>query len=399
MLALAGLPGTTGFIGKLFLIEAAVEGDYTWLGVAIVVGTMISLAYYLRVVAAVWMRPAAKPVAGEEVGDRGRGAQAAVADTPPRGTRCMLIIVPTILVAAATVVFGIYPDPLVDWASAAGESLGAISWREALQGWAEQRGVDVDEQGQRGTSAQRRSEVSSAAASAARCSSTQRGAHPAAQSLIALSALVALTAGREPVRAAALPGPCDPEGLAGDLGETKSHLPSGQVASPRCARLPAAEFRAVSFGRIPRSPMGGEARVLFQYKPTAHEPRRSRPRTRPSTSRAVRVLAPPQGVDVTTWPPAPPRWRAVGERSATTPASDPTARRAPLEIADARQSGSDRRGQRRTTPPLVRAATTTTATTSASPSSTCARPKPGLISAGAIEGVPGHVENLVAKAR
>ena len=57
VLALAGLPGTSGFIGKLFLIEATVEADYTWLGVAIVIGTMVSLAYYLRVLAAVWMRP------------------------------------------------------------------------------------------------------------------------------------------------------------------------------------------------------------------------------------------------------------------------------------------------------------------------------------------------------
>ena len=57
MLALAGLPGTVGFIGKLFLIEAAVDADYTWLGVMIAIGTMISLAYYLRVVAAIWMRP------------------------------------------------------------------------------------------------------------------------------------------------------------------------------------------------------------------------------------------------------------------------------------------------------------------------------------------------------
>ena len=57
MLALAGLPGTAGFIGKFFLIEATVEGDFTWLGVVIVIGSMISLAYYLRVVAAVWMRP------------------------------------------------------------------------------------------------------------------------------------------------------------------------------------------------------------------------------------------------------------------------------------------------------------------------------------------------------
>ncbi|HZJ28904.1 MAG TPA: NADH-quinone oxidoreductase subunit N, partial [Solirubrobacterales bacterium] len=57
MLALAGLPGTAGFIGKLFLIEALVAGEFTWLAVMIAIGTMISLAYYLRVVAAVWMRP------------------------------------------------------------------------------------------------------------------------------------------------------------------------------------------------------------------------------------------------------------------------------------------------------------------------------------------------------
>ena len=55
MLGLAGLPATVGFIGKLYLIEALVEGDYTWLAVFIAVGTMISLAYYLRVVAAMWM--------------------------------------------------------------------------------------------------------------------------------------------------------------------------------------------------------------------------------------------------------------------------------------------------------------------------------------------------------
>ena len=65
MLALAGLPGTAGFIGKLYLMEGAVGSSYTWLAVAIAIGTMISLAYYLRVVAAVWMRPAAAAVPGE----------------------------------------------------------------------------------------------------------------------------------------------------------------------------------------------------------------------------------------------------------------------------------------------------------------------------------------------
>ena len=71
MLALAGLPATAGFMGKLYLIEAAVDADYTWLGVAIAIGTMISLAYYLRVVAAVWMRPARRAVAPE----RARGCR------------------------------------------------------------------------------------------------------------------------------------------------------------------------------------------------------------------------------------------------------------------------------------------------------------------------------------
>ena len=55
MLSLAGLPATGGFIGKFYLIDASVAGDYTWLGIAIVIGSVISLAYYLRVIAVMWM--------------------------------------------------------------------------------------------------------------------------------------------------------------------------------------------------------------------------------------------------------------------------------------------------------------------------------------------------------
>ena len=56
MLALAGIPGTVGFIGKFQLIHALVDGGYTWLAVVLVIGSMISLGYYLRVIAAIWMR-------------------------------------------------------------------------------------------------------------------------------------------------------------------------------------------------------------------------------------------------------------------------------------------------------------------------------------------------------
>jgi NADH-quinone oxidoreductase subunit N len=74
MLALAGLPGTAGFFGKLFLIEAAVDNEYAWLGVVIVLGSAISLVYYLRVLAAVWMRPPSDvPVLGRRPVPAGAG--------------------------------------------------------------------------------------------------------------------------------------------------------------------------------------------------------------------------------------------------------------------------------------------------------------------------------------
>ena len=62
MLSLAGIPATAGFIGKFYLIDAAVAGGYTWLGVVIVIGSMISLGYYLPVIAAMWMTDAPAPL-------------------------------------------------------------------------------------------------------------------------------------------------------------------------------------------------------------------------------------------------------------------------------------------------------------------------------------------------
>jgi NADH-quinone oxidoreductase subunit N len=136
MLALAGLPATAGFMGKLYLIEAAVDADYTWLAVAIAIGTMISLVYYLRVVAAVWMRRAPEPLGrdpaampamagGSPEADRA-GSSASAPPSPPVGTRCPAIVVPAGALAAATIFFGVFPSPLVDWASNAGQALAAF---------------------------------------------------------------------------------------------------------------------------------------------------------------------------------------------------------------------------------------------------------------------------------
>jgi NADH-quinone oxidoreductase subunit N len=121
MLGLAGLPATAGFIGKLYLIEALVEGDYTWLAVFIVVGTMISLAYYLRVVAAMWMRPAGTVETGAAPAIAGASPEADPID-PGAGRRAYLLG-PALIAAAGVVFFGVVPEPLVRFAEHAGASL------------------------------------------------------------------------------------------------------------------------------------------------------------------------------------------------------------------------------------------------------------------------------------
>jgi NADH-quinone oxidoreductase subunit N len=84
LLGLAGIPGTVGFIGKFQLIHALVAGDYTWLAIVLVVGSMISLGYYLRVVAAMWMRPSAVGAPGGPVlAGAGAGAVPSGRALPP----------------------------------------------------------------------------------------------------------------------------------------------------------------------------------------------------------------------------------------------------------------------------------------------------------------------------
>ena len=117
MLALAGMPATAGFIGKIYLIDASVDGNYEFLAIAIVVGSMISLVYYLRVIATMWMGPVtvdlpttpprrARPVGGwsPEADARAQPEVLAIA----------------VIAAAATIFFGLWPEPLFDLAKDVG---------------------------------------------------------------------------------------------------------------------------------------------------------------------------------------------------------------------------------------------------------------------------------------
>jgi NADH-quinone oxidoreductase subunit N len=123
MLALSGIPGTAGFFGKFFLIDAAVKGDYAWLGVVIVGGSAVSLVYYLRVIAALWARPAVRAVpvvAG--------GSSELPAEDAPTGPRAAGWEVTAVALAAtaATIVIGVAPGWLFDLASDAASSMSQL---------------------------------------------------------------------------------------------------------------------------------------------------------------------------------------------------------------------------------------------------------------------------------
>lgn len=104
MLSLAGLPPLAGFLGKLYVFGAAVEGGLAWLAAVGVVNSVISAYYYLRVVAAMaWPAHVPATPAGIAVP---RGLQAAVA-----------------LAAVAVVVLGLWPGPVVDLARLAAAAI------------------------------------------------------------------------------------------------------------------------------------------------------------------------------------------------------------------------------------------------------------------------------------
>jgi NADH-quinone oxidoreductase subunit N len=134
MLALAGIPATAGFMGKFYLIDAAVSGGYTWLGVVIVIGSMISLGYYLPVIAAMWMReapaaegepqalasPGPSPVPVLAGGSTELDEELAPETSSPQPE----VLLVAVLAGAATIFFGVVPQPLFNLVHGVGSGFG-----------------------------------------------------------------------------------------------------------------------------------------------------------------------------------------------------------------------------------------------------------------------------------
>ena len=105
LLSLAGFPGTGGFMGKIFLLQGAIGANLVYLSAILVLSTVVSYWYYLRVAWFMWMR---EPPDGK----------AHLGLSAPIALRLALIV------AVVGVLYtGIFPAAALDLARAGAESL------------------------------------------------------------------------------------------------------------------------------------------------------------------------------------------------------------------------------------------------------------------------------------
>ena len=108
MLSFAGFPLTGGFVGKFYVFSAAYERGWTWLVIFGVAATFVSLYYYLAVIRAMYMRPAAELTLSPAGG------------SPPRE-----VLLSTAVLVAMVINVGAFfaVQPIIDLARDAAQSL------------------------------------------------------------------------------------------------------------------------------------------------------------------------------------------------------------------------------------------------------------------------------------
>lgn len=100
LFALIGMPPLNGFISELTLFTATVQANVAWLGAAIVLNSILSSAFYLRVIRAL-LQP--------KLSDAAQKAKEAP----------VLMLIPIGVMTALIIVFGIYPEPIIKLAQQA----------------------------------------------------------------------------------------------------------------------------------------------------------------------------------------------------------------------------------------------------------------------------------------
>ena len=99
LLALAGLPLTSGFVGKFVVFAAAVEADMVPLVVIALVASAVAAFFYLRVIVLMYFSEPAP-------------------DGPTVSVPGAFTTVAITLGAAITLVLGVFPSFALDWAGA-----------------------------------------------------------------------------------------------------------------------------------------------------------------------------------------------------------------------------------------------------------------------------------------
>ncbi len=111
MFSLTGIPPLSGFLGKLYILQSAVDADLGWLAILMVTTSVVSAFYYLRVVVNMFM---VEPAEADAPGATGDGATSVItADTHSA------VIAAT---AGVTLALGIIGGGLLVWAQSAVET-------------------------------------------------------------------------------------------------------------------------------------------------------------------------------------------------------------------------------------------------------------------------------------
>jgi NADH-quinone oxidoreductase subunit N len=103
MLSLGGIPPTAGFIGKYLIFVHAVQHGNLALALVGVAGSLVGIVFYLRVIYMLYMREEIAAPAGVHLDFGGRAA--------------------ALLAAAAILLIGLFPGPLLDWVETAAAGL------------------------------------------------------------------------------------------------------------------------------------------------------------------------------------------------------------------------------------------------------------------------------------
>ncbi|HEY8484385.1 MAG TPA: NADH-quinone oxidoreductase subunit N [Longimicrobiales bacterium] len=110
LLSLAGFPFTGGFIGKIYILRAAIEKGLVPLAVVLVLSSLVSYWYYLRVAWYMWFR--------EAPASAGAGDGGIVVSGPMR--------LALVAAAVAIVLLGIFPGQLLELAERSAAALAQV---------------------------------------------------------------------------------------------------------------------------------------------------------------------------------------------------------------------------------------------------------------------------------